>query len=354
VIPATKNGARQGRLPDWPAVRRVLLIRLRSIGDTVLMTPCLSAIKSFRPDIEITALSEPLSAPLLEDHPLVDNLIVVAPDLASRARAIARLRGRGLDVAFNMHGGSTASIIAALSGARHTIGYGDYGLSWLLRARAPSPHLILGRAGMHSVEQQLALLSWAGVPAPTEARLSLAATPEAEARVSERLDEMGLTRGEAGFALVAPAAAFESKRWPAEGFAAVVDYLNEMWGLKSVIIAGPGQGPIAEQVAAASRSGAAVLTRLSLKELVALTALARLFVGNDSGPMHIAAALSRPLVVVFGSSDEAVWHPWTDSPYRVVRAGPRGAAVPSWPASDEVMAATGEVLRLAAAAIRNL
>jgi len=94
--------------------------------------------------------------------------------------------------------------------------------------------------------------------------------------------------------------------------------LSERWNLPSVIIAGPGQEHLAREVAGLMRSEASVLVGLSLKELIAVTSLARVFVGNDSGPMHIAAALGRPLAVVFGSSDSSVWHPWTDSPYRVV------------------------------------
>lgn len=353
---ATTHAARRSPVPDWSTVRRVLLIRLRSIGDTVLMTPCLAAIKSFRPDIEITALSEPLSAPLLEDHPLVDGLVIARPDLAARARVVAQLRRKRFDVAFNMHGGTTATILAALSGASHTISYGDYALSWLLTARAPAPDVILGRAHMHSVEQQLALLSWAGVPAPASStpattRLSLAVSTEAEAQARARLAAVGITPDKSGFAMIAPAAAFESKRWPSSGFVDVADYLSEKCGLRIVVIAGPGQEQIAQSVATASRAQAAVLSKLSLKELMAITRLARLFVGNDSGPMHIAAAFDRPIVALFGSSNETVWHPWTESPYRVVKSKARGTgAAGSWPSSDEVIEAAGEVLELALAA----
>jgi ADP-heptose:LPS heptosyltransferase len=253
-----------------------------------------------------------------------------------------------------MHGGSTASIIAALSGADHTIGYRDYSMSRLLRARAPSPDVIVGRQKMHSVEQQLALLSWAGVPVPASPRLSLAVTARAEASVIERLAALGITQPEGGFALIAPAAALESKRWPAAGFAAVTDYLSERWGLKSIIVAGPGQESVAREVSQASRAQPRALTGIGLKELMALTRMSRVFVGNDSGPMHIAAAFARPIVAIFGSSNEAVWHPWTDSPYSVIRGRARSLSTAGWPSSDDVIAATGEVLESAAAATQKL
>jgi heptosyltransferase-3 len=307
------------KTPNWESVGSALLIRLRSIGDTVLMTPCLEAIKSWRPDIEISVLSEPYSAPLLEDHPLVDRLIIAGQSSASRARLIADLRRLRFDIAFNLHGGTTATVIAALSGARYTVGYHGYRQSWMLGWRAPSPDVILGRARIHSVEQQLALLGWSGVPWPRlQPKLALAVDPEAKARVQQRTADLGLSGSSAGFGVIAPAAAAEPKRWPAARFAAVADHLQEYWGLPCVTIAGPGQENVAREAASASRSGPRVLTGLSLKELMALLSLAVVFVGNDSGPAHIAAAFECPAVVIFGPSNVRVWHPWTESPYRVL------------------------------------
>jgi predicted lipopolysaccharide heptosyltransferase III len=350
-------------MPDWSRVRKVLLVRLRSIGDTILMTPCLAALKSWRPDIDITVLSEPLAAPVLDGHPLVDNLVISEKSLSSRARLVGRLRRERFDVAFNMHGGSTAAIIARLSGAPHTVGYKDYRSSWMLTARAPAPDLILGRTRLHSVEQQLALIHWSGMPWPQlRPKLSLAESKEAEASVREKLKQaVGLSDN---FAIIAPAAAFESKRWTAEGFAGVADHLSERWNLPSVIIAGPGQEHLAEEVSAQMRSRACVLVGLSLKELIALIGLARLFVGNDGGPMHIAAAAGRPIASVFGSSNANVWHPWTDSPYKIVKSVEQTGrqkdtdvastsesefAIRSIPVA-EVIAAVDEVLEMAPAA----
>ncbi|MCI0490601.1 MAG: glycosyltransferase family 9 protein, partial [Blastocatellia bacterium] len=306
---------------DWSPVRRVLLVRLRSIGDSVLMTPCLEALKSWRPDLRVAVLSEPLAAPVLEDHPLVSDLLIVGRSVSSRARLITGLRRRRFDIAFNMHGGTTGTILARLSGARRTVGYGDYRLSWMLGERAPSPGDILGRVRMHSVEQQLALLHWSGVPWPAgKPRLSLQISEEAWVLARERLARTGIDLSGNGFAVLAPAAAMESKRWPTEGFAAVADHLSERWSLSAIVIAGPGQEQIAREVSAHSRAKPVVVTGLSLKEVMALIDLAKVFISNDSGPMHIAAALKRPIVAIFGSSNVDVWHPWTDSPYRVVQA----------------------------------
>jgi ADP-heptose:LPS heptosyltransferase len=173
---------------DWSLVKRVLLVRLRSIGDTVLMTPCLAALKNWRPDIEIVALSEPLAAPIIEEHPLVDKLLVTESSLASRASLITSLRNMRIDVAFNMHGGPTGAIMSRLVNAKNSVGYRGLRLSWILTNRAPSPDVILGRSQIHSVEQQLALISWAGVPWPEKLpALTLTVTPETRAQTFAKL-----------------------------------------------------------------------------------------------------------------------------------------------------------------------
>jgi ADP-heptose:LPS heptosyltransferase len=171
---------------------------------------------------------------------------------------------------------------------------------------------------VHSVEQQLALLSWAGVPFPASPKLSLHASDSARSAIAERLEAAGLEGR--GFAIVAPAAGRESKRWPASCFADVIDHLWEYWRLRAVLIAGVGEEHIADEVAANSRTAPCVLTKLTLRELIALISSSCLFLGNDGGPMHIAAALDRPVVAVFCDSNADVWHPWTTSPYRVIRS----------------------------------
>lgn len=311
-------------LPDWSLIQKVLLVRLRSIGDTVLMTPCLEAIKSLRSDIEITVISEPLSAPILEDHPLVNHLILASSSLSSRASLIKNLRRQRFDIAFNLHGGTTASIIAGLSGAKHTVGYEGYRYSWLLNQRAPAPDVLLNRITIHSVEQQLALLEWTGLAlSAARPRLSLQVAEQARQLICERLHAVGMYSEESEtqrFAIIAPAAAFEAKRWSSNRFARVVNHLKEKWHLPSVIIAGREQEEIAHKVASLSTVKPRVVTGLNLKELMALISLSSLFVGNDSGPMHIAAAFNRPVVGIFGSSNPVVWHPWTEAPYKVVEA----------------------------------
>ena len=341
---------------DWSFVRSVLLIRLRSIGDTVLMTPCLSALKNWRPNIEIAVVSEPLAAPVIEGHPLVDELIVTESSTASRASLITSLRKARFDIAFNMHGGPTGAILCRLVKAKRSIGYMGLALSWLLSDRAPAPDVILGRSRIHSVEQQLALLSWTGVPWPRERpALTLTTTPQARARAIARLqDAFGLNWNEkltGGYGCIVPGAAFKSKQWSTAGFAAVADHLADRWNLPCVVIAGPGQEQLARDVVAATRNPTTVISGLHMKELVAVLEMSRIFVGNDSGPMHIAAALNRPVVAVWGSSNPLVWHPWTDAPWRIVNGVPASEWGPGLPIHEippaDVVAAVEEILEQA-------
>ena len=270
------------------------------------MTPCLQALKDWQPALEISVITEALAAPVLEGHPLVDQLFVTPRTLTARLGVAARLRKNRFDVAFNLHGGSTAMLLAALSGAERTFGFRDQRGSWLLSHRAPAPDVILGRRKIHSVEQQLALLSFAGVPFPEQPRLSLAIPPDALASARTKLLGAGLPIGSLSssrFAIVAPGASFESKRWGAREFGAVIDHLNSRWQLESVIVAGPGQEQLAVEVAGFSNSNPRVLSKITLDELKAIVGIGCVFVGNDGGPMHIAAALGCPVVAVFGSSN---------------------------------------------------
>ena len=248
-------------------------------------------------------------------------------------------------------------LLTAMSGAKHTFGFRGQRGSWLLSHRAPAPDVLLRSKTVHSVEQQLALLSYAGVPMPRQPRLTLPIGGEASASVREKLVGAGVTPASLSssrFAIIAAGAAFESKRWGARRFAEVVDHLHNRWQLESIIVAGPGQERLAAEVAGFSHANPSVLSGITLAELKSVIGVfGRVFVGNDSGPMHIAAALDCPVVAVFGSSNPDVWHPWTSAAYRVI-GGERGTPDSNIRGSidtiqvDEVVSAVDEVLEPAA------
>jgi predicted lipopolysaccharide heptosyltransferase III len=304
---------------DWSRVRRVLVVRLRSIGDTVLATPSLHALRRFLPAARIDVLLEDWVAPLLEGSDDVDGVLTVRrKSQSSRLRVARRLRAEGYDVAYNLHGGSTAALLVRASGATHRVGYADYAYASLHNHAAPPSAELWGAEKTHSAEQQLALLGWTGVPVTDRPASRLSVTHAAAGRVARRLrDEAGLSSNQP-FALIHPAAAFDTKTWAAEHFARVVEHLAAR-GLPAVAVAARGEEKVIDEVRAHTAAPLAGFNDLSLPELTALAARSTLFVGNDSGVAHVAAAVRVPQVVVFGSSNVAHWRPWTSSPAEVVR-----------------------------------
>ena len=303
---------------DWQSVRRVLIVRLRSIGDTVLATPSLYALRRFLPRARIDIVLETWVAPVLDGCADVDNVLLVERgSTMARARLARQLRANRYDVAYNLHGGTTATLLMRAAGARHRVGYEDYQYNRLLNHQAPPAPALWRKEKTHSVEQQLALLGWTGVPVSDCPPTRLAVTDEAAHSVSKRLQQSGLGAGET-FALLHPAAAFESKRWSVDNFARVAESLAAR-GLRVVALAAENQSPLLEALQARCAARIESFTNLSLPEVTALAARARIFVGNDSGIAHMAAAVGAPSVVIFGSSNVAHWRPWTPAPAAVVR-----------------------------------
>jgi lipopolysaccharide heptosyltransferase II len=304
---------------DWSKVRRVLVVRLRSIGDTVLATPALRALRRFLPGVRLDILLEDWVAPVLDGFADVDSIITIERGASafSRARVARGLRASRYDVAFNLHGGTTATLLTRGSGATNRVGYSDYQYSRLHNHTAPSPVELWGRRSLHSVEQQLALLGWTGVPVTDRPPTSLAVTAEAAESVEARLRAAGLGGAEP-FALIHPAAAFETKRWAARNFARVIEYLHER-EINCVAVSAPGEAPVIAELSSETSLPITAFTDLSLPEVTALASRSRLFVGNDSGIAHIAAAVRAPSVVIFGSSNTVHWRPWANAPAALVR-----------------------------------
>lgn len=301
---------------DWKAIERVLLVRLRSIGDTVLTTPSLFALKRFLPHARVDILLEDWVAPVLDGFPHVNSVITLErKSNSARARVARQLRANNYDVVYNLHGGTTATLLTRATGAKHRVGYQAYQYARLHNCLAPSSSLLWGRDKTHSVEQQLALLGWTGVPVSDRPRSELAVTPESAATIAARLRDAGLA--EAPFAVIHPAAAFATKQWAAEKFGRVAEEIRSR-GLAVVAITTPGERPIIDEMNKNTAAPVEAFTDLSLPQITALLARARLFIGNDSGIAHIAAAVETPAVVIFGSSNTAHWRPWANAPAEVV------------------------------------
>jgi len=301
---------------DWSRVRKVLLVRLRSIGDTVLSTPSLFALKRFLPHAEIDILVEDWVAPVLDGHPHVTNVVALERGgMGPRLRVAQEIRAAGYDVVYNLHGGTTATLLTRATGAPHRVGYQTYQYAQLHNHQSPSASLLWGQQKTHSVEQQLALLGWTGVPVTDRPRTHLVVTSAAAESIARRLSEAGLD--DRKIALIHPAAAFATKQWATQHFARVAESLAER-GYASVAIGASPERALLD--ALVDEASVRIITfELSLPEVAALAARSQLFVGNDSGIAHMAAAVGTPSVVIFGSSNVAHWRPWNTAPAEVVR-----------------------------------
>jgi lipopolysaccharide heptosyltransferase II len=291
---------------DWSKVKKVLVVRLRSIGDTVLSTPSLIALRRFLPDAQIDILLEDWVAPVLEGFEAVDNVLTVGKTAQSRLKTAWQIRRNKYDVAFNLHGGTTGTFFVRASGAKHRVGFASYQYSFLYNHLAPLPQEFWTQEKAHSAEQQLALLGAVGIPVADKPKTQLAIPEKSPIRSSKF-----------PFALIHPAAAFATKQWSAENFAEIAEYLVQK-GLQVVAIGTKNESATIDKLIQNSKVPIQSYDRLTLPQVINLASRAKIFVGNDSGIAHIAAAVKTPSVVIFGSSNRAHWSPWTDAPNEMV------------------------------------
>jgi ADP-heptose:LPS heptosyltransferase len=312
-----ERGTRPRGEIDWTKVERVLIVRLRSIGDTVLCTPALLALRRFLPHAQIDILLEDWVTPLLDGFDAVDNVLTVGKGELARLRTALAIRRRKYDVVFNLHGGTTGTFFTVASGARHTIGFSYYQYSFLYSHTYPSGETFWKNEHVHSAEQQLALLGYTNVPVADRPRSRLPVTAEALRSIDDRLERADPLISSSPVALIHPAAAFDTKQWATEKFARLTEFLAGR-GIHSIAIAAADERPILDGLQAQAKVPVTVFDDLTLPEITALASRASIFIGNDSGIAHIAAAVNTPSVVIFGSSNIDNWRPWTDAPNQVV------------------------------------
>ncbi|MDI1241463.1 MAG: glycosyltransferase family 9 protein, partial [bacterium] len=235
---------------DWTQVQRVLVIRLRSIGDTVLSTPSLLSLRRFLPDAQIDVLLEDWVAPVLQGSDLVDKVIRVGTGSLARLGTAVRLREAKYDVVFNLHGGTTSTFFTRFTGARHRVGYKNYQYSSFYTDLLTSSSDFWGEEKTHSAEQQLALLGFAGVPVTDRPRSSLDVDAEASVQINGLLQSRGI--GTDKFALIHSSSAFSTKQWAPENYARLAEYLAAC-GIRRVAVANKAESQVLNRVVDASR-----------------------------------------------------------------------------------------------------
>jgi heptosyltransferase III len=192
----------------------------------------------------------------------------------------------------------------------------------------PDAQEFYGAPAVHTVEHRISQFYFTGLPRGPIPRAQVFAQPHAIASAARKLAERGIAVG-APYAVLQPGARLPEMRWPVTKFGEIARWLREKHGIVSVVNLGGRDGEIAAEVRTEMQNCAVVLdSQLDIRELIALIATARIFVGNDSGPAHLAAALHRPSVVIFSVTDPVQWRAW-QAEYRIVQTGatfdhPRG------------------------------
>ena len=301
-------------LPSLPPAARILIIRLRSIGDIVLLTPALRLLKEWRPDFQVSAVVEHRFRDLLEGNPDVDEILEPGAGsglrkITARFRALRELRRRRFSLCLNLHGGPTSTLLARACGARWKAGFGHFRSRRGYDVLIPDARVMLGQSSIHTAEHQASAFFYLGMPRREipRARLVVNSSRENWWREKRAALEIGAPRE---YVLIHPTALYATKQWAPEHFAELGIYLEREMGLATVFSCGPGEVSVLDAVERAASTPLRRVEGASLGEFAAVLAESRLFVGNDSGPAHMAAALGRPVVVIFGSSSSQIWGPW--------------------------------------------
>jgi heptosyltransferase-1 len=300
------------------SVNRILIVRLSAMGDVIHTLPAVQALRDAFPHAMIGWLIEERWAELLcapetprrgtrsFERPLVDwvhtvglrawrKSLFAAPTIEKIARVWNDVRSVRYDVALDLQGAIRSAVLARWSGAQAVYGAAQSREApaslWYTRQVVTS--------GAHVIEQTLSVAEAFTLKHVATPCVDLPHHPESETNVDTRLKEHGVRE----FMILNPGAGWGAKRWPAERYGHVAK-LSARDGLRSIVNYGPGEEQLAREAEIASE-GAAIAMKTSISELIALTRRAKLFVGGDTGPLHLAAALRIPVVAIFGPTDPA-------------------------------------------------
>jgi len=288
--------------------RNVLVIKLRYLGDVLLATPALEALKAAHPSARLTVVVNRGTEAMLEGNPHVDEVLPLERgSIFSQWRFLAGLRSRRFDCVIDLTDADRSAWLSLMTGGPVRIGFNDEDR---FRGRCYTD-VVRGRPGAHRIERDLASLAPLHIPAAGKLpRLWL--TREEEQRAADLLSREGV-EGSKPLAMLQPGARYWFKAWPWERFAALADRLAERYGCQVLIGGNRQEFELAERICGASPHRAVNLAgRTDMRTYAALLARSSLFLGNDSGAMHVAAAVGTPIVALFGPSDPKEWGPRAD------------------------------------------
>ena len=292
--------------------RRILLVKLSSIGDVVHALPVAAALRKRFPDAYLAWAVRPAAAEVVIGNPHLEETLIVGgegearpgvrpvPALTEPVALRRALHELGFDLALDLQGLFKSALVAYLSGAKERVGFRNYQEgTFLLNNR----RIVPDRRDVHAVEGYLGFAAAVGAPT-TPVEFTIATSPEDDRHAEE------LVGGGGAVALIA-GARWASKRWSPARFAAVGDALHAEFGLAGIVVGESGDGPLASEITAAAKSPVRDLTgKTTLKQLAAVFRRCAVTVANDTGPMYISSAMGTPTVAIFGPTDPARLGPY--------------------------------------------
>ncbi len=291
--------------------RRILVVRLDRIGDVILSTPVIKAIRDAYPYSYIAMMVRPYARDIVEGNPYLNEVIIYDKDgnhkgIMGNFRFVQELKDKKFDTAIILHPTSRTHLVLKLAGIPERIGY-DKKAGFLLTKRIPHTK----QFGMrHEIDYTLAILKYIGIE-PKDRKLYMPMNSIAERKITKMLEESGIKSGDLLVA-INPGASCASKRWGIENFAEVANGLVAGYGAKVVIISGNVDKQFGDGLALLVKENCVNLSgRTSIADIASLLRRVKLFISNDSGPVHISCAVGTPVIAIFGRGDRGLSpHRW--------------------------------------------
>ena len=292
-------------------MKNILVIKLRYIGDVLLATPVLRALRDQFPEARVTILVNRGTEDIVKWNPDLNEVLVVdRRGAGEQVRFVRDIRCRRFECVIDLTDGDRSAIVTWMTGAPMRIGFNEE-RRW--RGLLYSHVVATGSDRIHRVERDLEALRPLGVE-PKAGPLVLHTSSEDEEVAARLLQDLGFEQSSGDtrrpLVLLHPGARYWFKAWPAERFAELADCLADAFGCRVLVGGDAGDREVAEAIRARARSAPAVLAgRTTLLQLAAVLKRCALFIGNDNGPMHMASAMGTPVVALFGPSNPAQWGP---------------------------------------------
>ncbi|MFH0738530.1 MAG: lipopolysaccharide heptosyltransferase II [Candidatus Omnitrophota bacterium] len=286
--------------------RRILIVRTDRIGDVLLSTPAIKALRQNYPDAYIAMMVSPYTKEIVEENPYLDEVIEYDKDGKHRGWLetlgfALNLKKKRFDLVLILHPTNRAHLVAFLAGIPRRVGY-NRKLGFLLTDRIKHTKQL---GEKHELEYNHDLLKHLGIQ-PQDRSLFMPISQESGFWLEELLERQGIKK-EDELLVIHSAASCPSKIWPAERFAEAADKLSEKYGFKIILVAGQKDIQKVKQVFLGIKHPVLDLSgKTSISQLASLLKRARLFISNDSGPVHIASAVGTPVISIFGRNQKGL------------------------------------------------